>query len=1102
MLARRLRPDRLHLAEDVHRGADARPAGHGHIAGPHTFEVTVDKPNLLVAATPDTWAWTVEDHTAPETTLVSAPSRTSVNAVATFTYSSNELDAGLQCSLDGAPFDNCASAGELVVEQSSVLPGEHTLRVRAIDPSLNFDTTPVTTTWTVVGPPVTTITDGPGALPSPIVPDTTATFVFSSDQPGNPNVTMMCSLNGSVPAACESPKTYTEAEIRGLESTVDGTSNEFTVYAVNDEFVTNPTLVDLLLEGDAVSYAWSIQLPPDTEAPNTTINTAPPSLTASTTATFEFSATDNRTLAEEITFECSLDGGPWEGCESPYTYTELTVTSHKVEIRATDTAQVPNVETTLAKHTWTITTALNNTFVGTGVTVDLLNNSVQLTFPEVTLDGATSVTQIGPVAGTLPEGFSLDHAVYYDISTTAEYAAPVEVCITYDTLTTPEPAHLLHYDGSSWIDISTGATPGQVCGLADHLSPFTIGQGLVPVVPDTIIDSGPPAITVNTGAGFFFHSNDPDATFECALDPNGPAGGDFSSCESPHQLMNLLAGQHELQVRAKNAAGIVDPSPDSHLWTIGAVPDTTIIQHPAEVAMDGNATFTFASNLSGVTFQCALDEAADSGVFMPCTSPVNYTGLAFGDHVFAVRAKDAAGNVDLSPAEFGWEVTGGAPAVMITQSPAITTENQSATFVFNAPGADMYECALSAETVSGGDFGGTFSPCLSPKTYNGLILGQYTFEVRVMVPDEAAEPPITSHMWSVVEQAPPETELLRKPANPSYAQDPEGSGGAIATFILASDDPNATFECKLDGAVWGSCPDPVEYTSLLAGTHYFAARAVDLQFNRDATPVEWTWEVITDNTAPTTTIMNLVTSTIEFETTTIVSFAANEPVESFDCQIDNQPWEQCESPYEIAELVTGPHTFRVRAIDLALNVEHRRSRGTSRSASTPPRPRRSSTRPRRPATALPVTSRRTTGRRSRSPRTRRSPTSSAAPTSRAPSSCGRSASRRRSTSTSFRARTPSRCARSTSPSTPTRRRRRGRGRTSRAPACPTRRSTRIRRPSRPRPTPGSSSRRAVPASSSSARSTRSRSAAANRPSSSPTCCPASTSSTSARSTCT
>jgi large repetitive protein len=58
------------------------------------------------------------------------------------------------------------------------------------------------------------------------------------------------------------------------------------------------------------------------------------------------------------------------------------------------------------------------------------------------------------------------------------------------------------------------------------------------------------------------------------------------------------------------------------------------------------ASFRFSADQAGAGFDCALDGAA----FAPCTSPQAYSELAPGSHSFRVRATDAAGNVDASPA--------------------------------------------------------------------------------------------------------------------------------------------------------------------------------------------------------------------------------------------------------------------------------------------------------------------------------------------------------------------------------------------------------------------------------------------------------------------
>ncbi len=57
------------------------------------------------------------------------------------------------------------------------------------------------------------------------------------------------------------------------------------------------------------------------------------------------------------------------------------------------------------------------------------------------------------------------------------------------------------------------------------------------------------------------------------------------------------------------------------------------------------ATFKFASGEPGSKFLCKLGKKK----FKPCTSPKTYKKLKRGKHVFRVRARDRAGNVDPTP---------------------------------------------------------------------------------------------------------------------------------------------------------------------------------------------------------------------------------------------------------------------------------------------------------------------------------------------------------------------------------------------------------------------------------------------------------------------
>jgi hypothetical protein len=78
-------------------------------------------------------------------------------------------------------------------------------------------------------------------------------------------------------------------------------------------------------------------------------------------------------------------------------------------------------------------------------------------------------------------------------------------------------------------------------------------------------------------------------------------------------------------------------------------PKTRITDGPADVIKTRKrkvgASFAFKSSEEGSTFECKLDKAP----FTACTSPTKVT-LSRGEHVFKVRATDAAGNVDQTPA--------------------------------------------------------------------------------------------------------------------------------------------------------------------------------------------------------------------------------------------------------------------------------------------------------------------------------------------------------------------------------------------------------------------------------------------------------------------
>jgi hypothetical protein len=101
---------------------------------------------------------------------------------------------------------------------------------------------------------------------------------------------------------------------------------------------------------------------------------------------------------------------------------------------------------------------------------------------------------------------------------------------------------------------------------------------------------------------------------------------------------------------------------------------------PPETALDGTpnsttgslvATFEFSGsdNLSPVTFECSVD----GGSYVSCASPFSTSTLSVGSHTFAVRAVDALGNIDLTPASYSWTIESGLPPTNREGSPLTTT---------------------------------------------------------------------------------------------------------------------------------------------------------------------------------------------------------------------------------------------------------------------------------------------------------------------------------------------------------------------------------------------------------------------------------------------
>ncbi|MBX7055377.1 MAG: immune inhibitor A, partial [Pyrinomonadaceae bacterium] len=410
-----------------------------------------------------------------------------------------------------------------------------------------------------------------------------------------------------------------------------------------------------------------------------------------------------------------------------------------------------------------------------------------------------------------------------------------------------DPLNNLHLIAASPMT-DVGTTIASVTNDFDgdlRFAPYEIGADEFPDVtnPDTQILTTPSDPSNSADATFTFTGTDAlvggnaIASYECQID-----GGGFSACTSPKTYTGLSQGSHTFQVRAKDGAGNVDPTPASFTWTIDAIaPDTTILSTPTNPSNSSSASFTFSGTDSAIAAIASFECKIDGGSFATCTSPQNYTGLADGSHTFMVRSVDTVGNVDPTPASYTWVVDTVAPTASLDTLPPNPSNSTSATFAFSAidpapaSGVAGFECQLDA---------GAFAACTSPVNLTGLSQGSHTFTVKAT--DAAGNTSVpTFFTWSVDAVA-PDTQILTNPPDPSAS--------SSATFTFSGTDSAmaavASFECKLDGGSFGACTSPKNYAGLINGSHTFEVRAVDGVGNVDPSPASYTWTV---NVGPTPT---------------------------------------------------------------------------------------------------------------------------------------------------------------------------------------------------------------------------------------------------------
>lgn len=396
------------------------------------------------------------------------------------------------------------------------------------------------------------------------------------------------------------------------------------------------------------------------------------------------------------------------------------------------------------------------------------------------------------------------------------------------------------------------------------------------------IVSGPELLTNNPDAELVLACERSGCTIECALD-----GAPLRSCGKTLRYVALDDGAHTFEARAEGS----DES-TTLTWTVDTMaPTVSITAPPPSITNTSTATLGFACADVGCIVDCSLDGAAPAA----CTSPVALSSLGEGPHSYAVRGRDAAGNIGMAMAT--WTVDTIAPTAMLSGGPADPTNATTSTHTLSCNESSCaFECSRD---------GGAYVACLPQHSLSGHADGTRTVSVRAS--DDAGNVgPVVTDTWVVDTVAPTATISAGPPAltNQTSAQ------------VSFSCNETCTFECSRDGGAFAACTSPAMFTGFASGMHSVAVRGTDTAGNLSAvTTHDW----MVDTTPPVVTITSGPLATTQYADATF-SFTCNDAPCTFECSLDGNPFAACTSPITYAGLAITLHSIQIRATDAASNL--------------------------------------------------------------------------------------------------------------------------------------------------------------------------------------
>jgi hypothetical protein len=810
------------------------------------------------------------DNTAPETNIDSGPSAIFSNPSASFAFSSNEVNSTFDCRLDGGAFSSCTSPKSY----TDLSEGSHTFEVRATDAAGNIDPTPASRTWTVD----TSSTQGDPILVG------TGDIASCANQNDEATAKLLDGISGTVFAAGDTAyDSGTAAEFNNCYDPTWGRHKART-YPVpgNHEYRTANASGYFgyygAVAGDPSGGYYSYNLGQwHIVALNSMCDQVGGCTESSPMVTWlkQDLAANPKTCTIAYFHHPLFSSG--EHGNQPFmkpTWDALYAADADVVVSGHDhnyerfAPQDPSGAADQAR-------GIREFVVGNGGrelrpfgTIKAnseVRNSTTYGVLKLTLHPTSYDWQFVPVAG---QSFT-------DSGSDQCHGAPGDTDSVAPTVSDVMPTE--------------GATDVAVTANAEATFSEDMDSSTISTTTFTLVKQGATSQPLTVQVSY------DSATNKATLDPN----------------VDLEAGTTYLATLKGGATGVKDlrgnPLAEDKTWSFSTAaaplpqpditpPETNIDSGPSVTVSDTGslASFAFSSNEANSTFECSLDGDA----FALCTSPKSYVNLSEDSHTFEVRAIDAAGNTDLSPASRTWTMDTTPPNIANVPSD-ITKEATSyagAPVIFTIPTAnDAFD---GNRTVScSPDSGSIFPLGLTEVTCSASDASGNTSSAKfnVTVLDTTAPNMATHADITGVEAA--------------------GPDGATVTYTK----PTATD--SVDTSVMVDC-SPASGTKFALGDTTVTCTATDNSGNKATSTFKVT--VVPpppqDTTPPNTIIDSGPSGTIKQNSATF-TFSSSEGSSTFQCKLDSAAFSACSTPKKYTGLANGSHTFSVRATDAARNTD-------------------------------------------------------------------------------------------------------------------------------------------------------------------------------------